>query len=186
MYTELTNLMPVERTRLLTREYLLRLGTIACLMLAGVLVVHGILLLPAHAYMRDQQAVQEKRLAELSSQRATSGFEDVSSRVETLSMQADALASVDDIPSASDTIRALLDFPRPGITLSSFTFMPPSVGGEGQMTLVGIAEARESLRAFDSALSAMPFVVATDLPLSAYAKERDIPFTIALTLMFTP
>lgn len=186
MPTELTNLMPAERKDLLAREYLFHLGTLACLMITLALVVHGILLVPAQAYLREQQAVQEKRLTELSSQRASSGFEDVSARVTALSTRAAALESLAKTHPASDTIRALLDFQRPGITLTGFTFTPANAEGKGGMTLTGMAATRTSLRAFDDALSALPFVTSTDLPLSAYAKESDIPFSIALVLTFKP
>lgn len=186
MQTELTNLLPPERVQSLQRDYLYRVGTLACVLLAGLLVAHGVMLVPAHAYMRDQQEAQEKRLAELSSQRASLGFEDVSARVNALSARASALASLGATPSASDTIRAVLGFPRPGISLLAFTFTPPSGDQKGSMTLRGTAKTRESLRAFDAALGKLPFVDSTDLPLSAYAKESDIPFSIMLTLSFTP
>lgn len=184
MLTELTNLLPIERQTALSREYLLRLGTFAFAFLAVLIIAHGALLFPAYAYVLQEQQIEKGRVAELSEQREESGFTDLSARVASFTERAKSLEGLTTLPSASDSIRAVLELPRTGIRISSFVWAAPEGGDGGHMRVSGVAMTREALRAFDSALGTLPFVHSTDLPLSAYARESDIPFDIALTLSF--
>lgn len=184
MSTELSNLLPPERRASLARAYALRVASVALIGLGMLVLVHGTLLAPSFSYMRDQKAVQEQRLAELSEKRAVSGFTDLSARVAAFSARAASLEELRARPTASESVRAILALPRSGVTLNAFTFTAPQGSDAGRMSVAGIAATRESLRAFDASLNGLSFVAATDLPLSAYAKERDIPFSIALTLDF--
>jgi len=181
MSIELTNLLPSERRHTLARDYLLRLATLSLGALVLLIAVHGVLLLSAYAYVHEQQGVQEKRLTALSEQRADSGFNDLSARIALFTERATALQLVQKAPTASEALRAVGEVSRRGITLSSFAFTAGQKGTPGRMTVAGTASTRESLRSFDAALGALPSVKTTDLPLSSYAKESAIPFSIVLT-----
>lgn len=184
MSTDLTNLLPPERIGALVSSYYLRLGTFIALLVAGLAVVNAILLTPTFIYLSGETELRNTELDDLSRERAASGYEDLAVRVAALSTRASALLELENSPKGSDAVRAILDLPRPGITLHSFAFSPSLEGGS--MMLMGTAQARESLRDFDSALGGLSFVKATDLPLSAYAKERDIAFSIKLVLAPAP
>lgn len=184
MSTELTNLLPSERRHAIRREYLLRFSTLTLAAVGVLAIVHGLLLVPAYAFVKDQVVVQEKRVQALSEERAVSGFTDLSERIRAFSERATNLQELRTVPSASEAVRAVLGVPHQGITLHSFTLGALKQGEAGRMSVSGTAATRESLRAFDGELSKLPFVTATDLPLSAYAKESDIGFSITLTLDF--
>jgi hypothetical protein len=179
----LTNLLPPERIAKMSREYLYRVITVAALAATLIVIANGALLLPSYLYIRGQAALANERLSALSAERAASGYDDLSSRIEALSNSVDELTSLAAVHTGSEAIRALLALPRTGIALSSFTY-EPGEGGDGKMVLSGTAATRESLRAFDASLSELAFVKSSDLPLSAYAKESDIPFTITLALHY--
>lgn len=185
MSTELTNLLPQERKDALARDYTLRLWTLIFVVVGLVLITHGALLAPSYAYVEEQQKLQQTRLNELSERREVSGFTDLSERVTAFSARAKTLEELRTLPSASDSVRAILALPRTGIRITSFVFSAPEGKDPGRMQVSGTASTRESLRSFDSALNGLSFVQSTDLPLSAYAKERDIPFQIALVLDFS-
>jgi hypothetical protein len=186
MRAELTNLLPPERLAALRRDYLFRLGTVALATAALLIVAHGVLLAPAYLYARERIVVAEERLAELSARRAVSGYEDLSARIAAFSARAGDIEKLAAAPSAADAVRAILDLPRRGIALESFAYTPPDPSGKGgRMTVSGIADARDALRAFNDDLGKLPFVASTDLPLSAYAKETAIDFSIALVLDYT-
>ncbi len=179
----LTNLLPPERIRALRQDYLFRVGTLALILAAFLIAAHGVLLAPAYIYAEERIAVADGRLAELSARRAVSGYEDFSARIAAFSARAADIERLASMPSAAETVRAILELPRRGIALSSFSYVPPGSDGKGgSMTVGGIANARDALRAFDADLRKLPFVASTDLPLSAYAKETNIEFSIALTL----
>lgn len=183
MPSSLTNLLPPERRRALARDYVFRLGAVALILLALLVVAHGVMLAPSYLFMQERIAIAEVRLAELSERRAVSGFEDLSARIAAFSAQADLVKNLADAPSSADAVRAVLDLPRRGILIDAFTYAAPGPDGkDGKMTVAGTAATREALRAFDASLNGLPIVESTDLPLSAYAKETDIPFTITLAL----
>lgn len=185
MSTELTNLLPPERKHALARDYTLRLCTFAFLILGFLCIAHGALLIPSYAYVEEQKKNEETRLAELSERREVSGFTDLSERVTAFTAQAEALKELGTLPATSDTIRAVLSLPRTGISITSFVFSPPQGKEPGRMKISGVASTRESLSSFDSTLNTLSFVESTDLPFSVYAKEKDIPFEIALLLTFS-
>ena len=186
MTPELTNLLPPERVRSFRRLYFLRLLTVGVALLAGVVLVHGVLLLPSYLYLNQQIAERKELLASLSATLAGSEEREVSARVTQLMEDATYLARLQGAPTASWALRSILEIPRPGISLTGFTFSPAQGEGEARVLLSGTAATRESLRRYDEALGAEPYVTSTNLPISAYAKESDIDFTITLTGSFAP
>jgi len=185
MSLELTNLLPPERLRALRGLYFLRLATVAAVLLSGVALVHGVLLFPSYLYLHQQTREREASLAALSARLAGSEEQEVSARVAALTQDATHLARLASTPTASAAISAVLEIPRSGIRLTGFTFAPVKDQAVA-MTVSGVASSRESLRAYESALAAEPYVSSANLPISAYAKEAEIPFTISLTGTFMP
>lgn len=184
MSSELTNLLPEERIRAFRRSYLFKLAAAGALLIAVLAAIHGALLVPAYLYLHDQVALEEAHLSEINANLASSGEGEMHARLARLESDAARLDTLAGAPSAAAVIRAILAVPRPGITISGFTFHAPSP--DGRLSVTGMATTRESLREYDVALSALPFAKSADLPLSAYAKENDIPFTITLTGSLTP
>jgi hypothetical protein len=184
MLIELTNLLPTERIRVFRREYFFRLGTIGAIVVAILIAVHGTLLVPTYLYLHDLVLIERTHLAEITENLASSGEGEIKARRTHLRESADQLLALASAPSASAVIRAILLVPHTGIVITSFAFHKPSP--DGRLTITGTASTREALRQYQLALSSLSFAKSADLPLSAYAKESDIPFTITLTGPLTP
>lgn len=184
MELELTNLLPEERIRSLRRVYFFRLGVVAVLLLSGVTIVHGVLLLPSYMYLRNEVEERAASLVALTTTLAGSEEKEISTRVAVLAEDSAHLARLASVPKASAAIRKITALPRPGIRLTGFSFVPKE-GTESTMSVSGVATTREALRTFEQSLADQPFITSADLPISAYAKERDISFTITLTGSFT-
>lgn len=180
MEPKLTNLLPEERTRALRQLYFLRLTVVSLIVLAGVAVVHGVLLLPSYLYLRNQVAEREGTLTRLTTTLAGSEEQEIGVRVAALASDSAYLARLSSVPKASAAVSALTALPRSGIRLTGFSFAPATDGG-ATMNVSGIATTREALRRFEQVLAKEPYVTKADLPISAYAKETDIAFTITLT-----
>lgn len=180
MEPELTNLLPEERTSALRQLYFLRLTVVSLIILAGVAVVHGVLLLPSYLYLRNQVTEREATLARLTTTLAGSEEQEIGMRVAALAADSAHLARLASVPKASAAVSAIIALPRQGIRLTGFSFAPEAEG-RAMMTVSGVASTRESLRRFEQLLAAEPYVAKADLPISAYAKESDIAFTITLT-----
>lgn len=186
MSSELTNLLPPERLRRLKHLYFLRLATVGMLVLSGVAIVHGVLLLPSYLYVHQEVNEKQAELTSLTASLENAEEKEVSARVKELSEDSAYLGRLASTPAGSTAIRALLDVPRAGIVLYGFTYSAPAAKKPASMTVSGRAASRESLRSFEEALSKEPYITSTDLPISAYAKERDIDFTITLTGSLMP
>lgn len=184
--SSLINLLPSERVRAFRQGYFFRLGTVSALGITVLLIIHGILLVPAYFTLAEARANEEERLASVKEQLASSGDQEITQRLSELHVDTQHLATLAAVPSATATVRAVLLLPRGGITLTGFSFTPPAGNTPGQMRISGIAGSRESLRAYQSTLAALPGVSNADLPISAYAKESDIAFTVTLTGSFSP
>ena len=185
MSPELTNLLPHSRIRAFRRDYFLRLATISLVLLTIVVVAHGLLLAPAYMYARGEVQRETVELERLTASLQTSEEKEVRARLATLTTNVTYLNRLATTTTASAAIRSVLSVPRTGISLSGFTFAPPGKDA-GRMALSGTAATRDTLRAYALALGQLPFVTSADLPISAYAKENDIPFTISLTGTLRP
>lgn len=181
MATNLTNLLPYDKARAFREMYFLRLGAVAVFSLCAVALAQIALLTPTYLFISEQTSLAQRELAALTASLATSEEEAMSARLSALSADATRLLEYVRAPSAAHLIRVVLEVPRTGITLSGFAYTPASPGGtDGRLVLTGVASSRETLRAYHRSLSALPFVTEAELPLSAYAKETDIPFTVGL------
>ena len=186
MYRELTNLLPHARITALRRDYFIRLGTVAVFTFVALVGIHGVLLIPSYVFIEQQTTSREMTLAALEATLATDEEREADTRLSALRADTAYLGRLESVSTASAAIRALLVLPRAGIHLTSFTFTPPSGEKEGRMMVAGMADTRDALRRYSLALSTLSFVTSADLPISAYAKERNIPFSIALTGSFRP
>lgn len=186
MSPELTNLLPRSEIRAFRRRYFLRVATLGCIMLAGLVIVHGLMLLPSFFFAHNETVRETEQLAGLNASLHTSEETQVRTRLTQLSSNVAYLNKLATSTTASGALRAILAVSRTGITLTGFTVTPPAGTAFGTMRLSGMAATRDSLRAYVLALGALPFVTNADLPISAYAKENNIPFTITLTGTLLP
>jgi Tfp pilus assembly protein PilN len=187
MSRELINLLPPDRKRAFRRGYFFRLGTVAVLLLCAMVVIHGVFLLPSYLYLHAIKQTRETELAGLDAKLSGPEQEAITARLSSLEGSASYLARLDTVPTASAAVRGILAVPRSGVRLRSITFAPPTPGAaDGKMTLSGVASTREALRAYVLALQQAPFVASAELPISAYAQETDIDFTITLTGSLQP
>ena len=185
--TNLTNLLPEARARDFRHGYFIRLTVLATLAFAAVILVHGALLVPSYLYVSEQEQLAKARLEELSASLASSEEEAMNIRLTRLTADASRLLSFASSASAAEVIRAVLSVPRAGVSIQSLSYLPSSNGAaDARLTMSGAASTRESLRAFHQGLSALPGVTQAELPLSAYAKETDIAYTITLSGTLSP
>ncbi len=178
----LTNLLPEDRRRLLTREYYLRFGVVCAAVFVAFMLVAAVLLVPTYIFLVGSSHAKETRLANVTS--TLSSVEEValSDRLTALSNDPATLVALAQKPSASGYIRSVLGISRVGIALTGFTYTPTKESPESTLALVGTAQTRDSLRNYQMSLQALPTARSVTLPVSVYAKVTYIPFTITLTL----
>lgn len=182
MHNELTNLLPAAARHAARREYLLRLGVVAALLATALVIVAALLLLPAYVFLGASFQTKKAHLASIESTLSSVSEKTLSDRLAALSTDAATLTAIANAPSISAIIRAVLATARPGVSLSSFVYTPAAPGSHGTLLISGMAMTRDALRNYQLTLQSAPFALAADLPVSAYAQDTNIPFTITVTL----
>lgn len=182
MHNDRTNLLPLERQRLFRREHFIRLGVVGASFVALLALVAALLLSPTYVFLVESARAKEVRLTSLNATLSSSDETALLAQLTALSKSAATLAGLAHASSVSGMIRATLDISRPGITLSSFGYTSPTGKTPGVLTVSGIAATRDALRKYQLALEGAPFARSANLPVSAYAKDANITFTITVTL----
>jgi hypothetical protein len=183
MSNELTNLLPPSRQSSLAHEYYFRVGVVAIALVVILIGAAATLLIPTYVFLVGNEHAKEMRLANLKATPSSADEVALAARLSALSNESATITSLANMPSASKIVRAALTIPRSGITLSSFTYTPhTSAKSNGSLLLSGTAPTRELLRNYQLALQNASFAQSAELPVSAYAKDADIAFTITITL----
>ena len=186
MHSELTNLLPEKRAKVLRQEYFVRLLTVTLFTATAVFLGSGALLVPSYLYLNQEISNQKALVASLDAILATSHGKEVNNRFAALAKDAKYLSRLATTTSAVVSVEAILGVPHSGIQISAITLTPPVRGNDGKMVLTGIASTRETLRTYVTTLSRLPYVSNAEVPISVYAKESLIPFTLTLTGSLTP
>ena len=176
------NLLPEDRVRAFRRGYLFRLGTVAELLLTAGIVVSGTLLIPTHVFLQNQISLHQQKLVQLSLTNASADEKDFESRLATLSTNAARIQELNQTRSESSVLASVLALAHPGVQLRGFTFTPLTTKAPATVVVSGTADTRDDLRQYQLILQEAPFVTAANLPVSAYAKDKDIDFSITLSL----
>lgn len=182
MDKELTNLLSPERQRNLFREHILRMCVVAVVFVIVLTLVFAILLFPTYVFLSKSYAIKESRLAGIESAVSSADGTAFSARLSALSGDVEVLAKLGSARSVSEIIRTVLAVPHSGVALSGLTYAPAAGKNSGVLTVSGTATSRDSLRNYQMALQSAPFSTSAILPVSAYAKDSDITFTITVTL----
>jgi type II secretory pathway pseudopilin PulG len=185
--SELTNLLPRSAMRALRREYFVRLITLAVMLAVVVIIIHGVLLIPAYMYTRADVMLKQNELNTIVASASTAEEQEINARIARAQSDITYLGRLQTQSTASGAVRALISIAHPGIKLSGFSYTAPTTAsGPASMGISGVADTRDALRSYVDALSHLPYVTKADLPISAYAKENAIPFTITVTGTLRP
>lgn len=182
MRNDLTDMLPPERHRALARDYFLRLGVVAVWFATVLVLASAILLLPTYVFLAKSSRAKEARLKNIESALSSSDGTALSARLAALTSNTDALAALAHAPSASATIRSALAIAHQGITFSGFAYAPADGTRPGTLAISGTAATRDVLRRYQLVLQGAPFARSADLPVSTYAKDSNIAFTVTVTL----
>ncbi len=172
------NLLPQKEKALITKEYHLRRLALYLEMVLALAVVAALLLLPSYvlslykknaaeqSYVQPPMTNQEENKELLS--RANKGKAALSALVpeQPAKMPVELVTLITSLKTEDNTITSI-----------KYTFKPPQ-SFEGVVT--GIAANRQSLVAFKNALEAVPGLDKVELPVSNFAKDSNISFSLTI------
>lgn len=173
------NLIPGNAKKSITLEYWLRVSTSWFFLWAATFLVAIFILVPAYVLINIQVSVYENS-AKIAQERITS-YEEVSNSLKNASEQAKLIVDGTKQTMMNEYIALFEQLQYPGIELSKVA-LARSDKGVTPVILDGRAVDRESLAAFRDRLLAEPTVEAVDLPISNLAKDKDIQFTLTVTM----
>lgn len=182
MHSELTNLLPPEHQRAFRRNYFIRLSVVVVALGVALAVAAAILLLPTYVFLSESVNTENAHLAAIESTTSSSDEVSLSAQLTMLSSNAATLSALASTHSVSSIIRNVLAVSRPGIILSGFSYTPGAGKNSGMLAISGTAATRDVLRSYQLTLQGSSFARSADLPVSTYAKDTDIAFTITMTL----
>ncbi|HEX7651372.1 MAG TPA: hypothetical protein VF439_01485 [Candidatus Paceibacterota bacterium] len=182
--TPLTDLLPADAARAVRRSYFMRLAAVIVAALALLLVAHALLLLPSYIYLKREVADRAQHVAQLDQALAQGSDKQAAQRLTAIRDNAAYLGHLADVPTAAGAVRLVLSVPHAGVTLSGFSYGPAPDGKQQSMRVTGTAATRDALRNYDLALSSVPWASSVDLPISAYASESNISFSLTITGSF--
>lgn len=181
MSNELTNLLPTDRQKAVARNYLIRLATVAVILMAILVGVAAALLLPLYVYLTKAAATKEGRLAAIESTLAKADDANLSARLKALGSDANTLSALASASSTAETVSEVLTIPHAGISITTITYVPLG-STPRKITLVGVASTRDALHAYELALEQSHLFTSVNLPVSAFAQDVKIGFTLTLML----
>ncbi len=173
------NLISPDARRRITTEYWVRVITVWLFLLTVAAMLAGAFLLPPYMLVTSQV---RSFVAEAEAAKALVANGDGTARALIIaSDQARLLIDAERTLRFTAIIDELVQVVDEGIVVREYNFLR-TASGVAPVQVGGVAETRQSLAAFRDALLAQPLVTAVDLPISSFAKDRDIQFLITLTI----
>lgn len=173
------NLLPEGRLVSIERTLLVRFGVVVCGGVILLILVASALLIPTRLALTKVGTEKQAQLARLETSDTSSDQTTIANRLDQLLRNVTAVKALSRSASASTALRNVLSIPRTGVALTSFVYTPAQ---PSTLVITGIATTRENLHDYQAALQTAAFVRTSQLPVSSYAKNVDVPFTITLTL----
>lgn len=167
---------------MVAREYVLRFGVVVVWLVSALALVATLLLIPTYVLLINSAQVKQNYLSSANSSVSPAEVNSLSARLATLNANVASLTALEKAPSVSALLQEVLAVSRPGITLSAFTYTPAASGKPAAFIVSGTAATRDALRNYQLALQNAPFSQSAALPVSAYAKDADIGFSITITI----
>lgn len=178
----MVNLIPPTAKRNVIIEYWLRVLTVWSVLGSITAILFAVTLVPVYVLVEAKISAYEES-ATLASQKIAS-FETVSKELARSSQQAQLIITSGE-RSLSELIYSLSALEGMGVSLDEILVQRLS-GGIAPIKLSGMARDRQALSDFRDKLLAEQTVATVDFPISNLAKDRDIQFSMTVTLANQP
>lgn len=173
------NLIPPSAKKSITLEYWLRVISMWSVIWSIALLLGISIMIPAYVLITLQVSAFSESAASASQKLAT--LKDVSKELEQASEGARVLIDGMRFVKVSDYEALFRDLENDDVRLTQIG-IDRTKDGLAPARLAGQAASRQALASFRDALLAQPEVASVDLPISNLAKDKDIQFSLTVTL----
>lgn len=173
------NLIPQKAKRNLRFEYWVRAISVWFITWSVALFAGACIFFPAYVLIGTQiNAYQESATA---AYEKVAGYENASTELVQASVQAKSIMDEAALPQISKYITLFGQLEKAGIEIKKMS-VTRNVEGISPITVAGNAADRQSLASFRDRILATEEVSSVDFPISNLAKDKDIQFSITVTL----
>jgi hypothetical protein len=173
------NLIPPSAKSSITREYWMRVVSTWLFILSGVAIIITALLIPVYVLVNSQVTAYQETAEEAISE--VNKYDLSSTALVRASQDAAKILKMQHEPRFTDFITLFESLQSESVTLDHFEFMKQ--GGElTPISISGKAETRQALADFREALLDNDRIETVVLPISNLAQDKDITFTISVTM----
>lgn len=174
------NLIPPVAKRNLIREYWLRVLVVWLLLAGCALLVGAALLLPPYVLIHSQVAAYEATVS--AAEAKVEDYRAVSRELAIDTQLAQQLVQADDVALLSPYLDRFVELSGTAVDIGAIRIGRDQSLAIQTISVSGRADDRQSLAAFRDRLLAEAAVASVDLPLSNLASDRDINFSLTVTL----
>jgi len=162
------------------KDYFYRFLVILTGAIITSLLISGFSLFPTYILIQAEQAELKTELASLKNSQSINGSEEFYQRLETANQQVDFLSFQLGLSLTAATKEILARRPA-GVTITSLAYHPQE-NATGRLVAVvslkGVASRREVIVEFVKDLQTEPTFTGINVPVSSFAKDRDIEFSL--------
>lgn len=176
----MSNLLPLTAKQNVRYEYWTRVVTVWVLLIAAALFIVGTLRIPSYVFIQAELDVLEESAAEHNQEQQA--FLEAKEGLEQADKTAALFLSGYDMPVFSSVYEKIITLAGPGISVTGVTLGRTEEGFElAEISVTGVAQTRAGLAAFREAVVADEQFVDMNLPISNFAKDSDIAFSVTIT-----
>jgi hypothetical protein len=173
------NLLPELEKRFVRSEYSRRRGIIAFSFSLAAIIIAALFLVPSHIVSYYRQKNLQQSVSVLKESIATKNQQNLNSTISTTNKKIETVMN-EQGPKVTDILVGISHKKSSNIKIKSFQLSRNS-SGKRIISLRGISQDRESLFAFANRFKDDSAYGKVDLPISNFAKDQNIDFSMTLT-----
>ncbi len=173
------NLLPEEQKKKVTAEYSKRIWIVVCLGIVAVVAVSATFLIPVYVMAHGTYAEFLNEKKELDSRIAASERDTSAESVKDIAGAIQVLKQYNVVLPPTKLIESIVKSRVPGMRIFHIAYTP-SQNDPAAIDVTGRAVTRAALVAFSENLKANPDFLSVSIPISNFAKEKNIEFSAKL------
>lgn len=174
------NLIPPYARKQVKTEYWVRVAFVWMLLVACGLCIVLILMVPSYLLVHAQLTTYQEQYSQVIADSASA--QELEAAVANANTYAQKLLSDESSPAVTGIIDELTRITSDTISLSFLDINRTESGAVETIVVKGEAQTRTDLVAYRDAILADPLFTTADLPIANLAKDKEVPFSITITL----
>lgn len=179
----MTNLLPQTEQQAIVKEYAHRRMVVVLVMCAVTIAICAIFLLPS--YILSEVKLTEMMNAAQAARTTSTELLQTKNSATVLLKETNRKVQFLKVPKEGEkSVYAVIDMivkqKTANIRIQSFLYTAATETAQGSVVLNGLAKDRESLTTFLKNMEAQPAFTTVDLPVSNFAKDKDIVFSMQI------